>query len=195
MQKDRAALPINIEEFKVKKRPKTITSVPQDAKTKLKTSAYGHVSNVPQVTAKEPVAPTKLITPEKTVPKPVAPTKLIEPEVTKDLEKPKIPPAPGFYEIHEEIEIPETPEPVVKTQEPKKTSIHEQRKELEDSLMDFKIKKAKLQKMSLDFDMQELSGEITADQLREKKDKLSELEKKIEEQIKQTEKYLEDLNQ
>ena len=61
--------------------------------------------------------------------------------------------------------------------------------------MDFKIKKAKLQKMSLDFDMQELSGEITSEQLKEKKEKLSELEKKIEEQIKQTEKYLEDLNQ
>ena len=206
LPKDKASLPINIEEFMVKQRPKTTTTVPKDAKAKLKTSAYGHVTNVPQATAKKASAPPKLEKPipkavtqtkleeeKKPVPKPVAPTKLMEPEITKVLEKPKIPPAPTISEMPEELEAPEVHEPVVKTQEPKKAPVSDQRKTLEDSLMDFKIKKAKLQKMALDFDMQELSGEITSEELKEKKAKLSELEINIEEQIKQTEKMLEDL--
>ena len=206
LPKEKTSLPINIEEFMVKQRPKTITSVPKDAKAKLKTSAYGHVTNVPQATAEKPpappklekpipkaVAPAKLEEPKKPVPKPVAPTKLIKPEITKVLEKPNIPPAPDISEMPEDLEAPEVHEPVIKTEEPKKASISDQRKALEDSLMDYKIKKAKLQKMALDFDMQELSGEITSEELKEKKAKVGELERKIEEQIKQTEKMLEDL--
>ena len=88
-------------------------------------------------------------------------------------------------------EIPESGEKPKQIQKP---MVNEQRKNLEDSLIDLKIKKAKLQKMALDFDMQELSGEITSEELKEKKDKLKELEKRIEEQIAQTEKYLKDLS-
>jgi len=61
---------------------------------------------------------------------------------------------------------------------------------LEKSLMDLKIKKASITKMSLDFDMKELTGEITGDDLEEKKNKLSTIEKNINEQIKETEKLL-----
>jgi len=57
-------------------------------------------------------------------------------------------------------------------------------------LMDLKIKKASITKMSLDFDMKELTGEITGDDLEEKKNKLSTIEKNINEQIKETEKLL-----
>ena len=61
---------------------------------------------------------------------------------------------------------------------------------LEKSLMDLKIKKASITKMSLDFDMKELTGEITGEELEEKKKKLSTIEKNINEQIKKTEKLL-----
>ena len=44
----------------------------------------------------------------------------------------------------------------------------QQKSELEKSLMDLKIKKANLSKIALDYDMKELTGEITADELNEK---------------------------
>ncbi|MFX1445349.1 MAG: ADP-ribosylation factor-like protein, partial [Promethearchaeota archaeon] len=71
LPKDHKGLPINIEEFMVKSLPKTVTSVPTDARTKLKTSAYGHVTNVPQDSAKEIIAPTEIKEPQKPIPKPV----------------------------------------------------------------------------------------------------------------------------
>ncbi len=61
---------------------------------------------------------------------------------------------------------------------------------LEKSLMDLKIKKASITKMALDFGMKELTGEITGDELEEKKNKLITIEKSINEQIKETEELL-----
>jgi small GTP-binding protein len=210
IEQNKGKLEINPEDFMIKQRPKKVLSVPEDAKDKLKTSAFGHVSNVPSDIPKSPVSPTKLIKPQEEIPKPVAPTKLIkpvektpkpdqptkiiEPEPIKPLEKPKIPPAPVIPKKPVDLETSEVTEPVIETQKAKKPVTNEQRKNLEDTLIDLKIKKAKLQKMALDFDMQELSGEITSEQLKEKKEKLKELEKKIEEQIAQTEGYLQDLN-
>jgi hypothetical protein len=65
-----------------------------------------------------------------------------------------------------------------------------QKADLEKSLMDLKIKKANITKMSLDFDMKELTGEITEEELKEKKKKLSGIELNINEQIKGIEKLL-----
>jgi hypothetical protein len=185
--------------------------VPKDAKKKLKTTAFGHVSNVPvpqaptkispeelkQVEEKpiEPVAPTKLMMEEKKDQAPIAPTKVIKAESQKNLEKPQVPPAPHFDKIDTKLEVIEKIKHET-IKEPKKfdeVRASSNKKELEDSLMDLKIKKAKLQKMALDFEMQELSGEITSEELKEKKEKLNTLEKKINDQIQEVEQFLNDL--
>ena len=44
--------------------------------------------------------------------------------------------------------------------------------------------------MTLDFDMKELTGEISAEELAEKKKKINEYEEKIENQIQELEKLL-----
>ena len=56
--------------------------------------------------------------------------------------------------------------------------------------MDLKIKKASISKMSLEFDMKELTGEITSKEYEQKKDKLSQIEKNINNQIKELEDLL-----
>jgi len=66
----------------------------------------------------------------------------------------------------------------------------QQKAELEKSLMDLKIKKANTIKMSLDFDMKELTGEITTEELEVKKQKLKTIEANIEQQIQNIEKLL-----
>ncbi|MFW9939076.1 MAG: hypothetical protein ACFFD5_15630, partial [Candidatus Thorarchaeota archaeon] len=58
------------------------------------------------------------------------------------------------------------------------------------SLVDLKIKKASVSKMALDFDMKELTGELTADELKEKKEKLNRMEAEINKQIKELEDLL-----
>jgi len=57
-------------------------------------------------------------------------------------------------------------------------------------LIDLKIKKANISKMALDFDMKELTGEITSDELNEKKEKLKAVEANIDKQIEELEKLL-----
>ena len=56
--------------------------------------------------------------------------------------------------------------------------------------MELKIKKANISKMSLDFEMKELTGEITTEEYDEKISKLKIVEKKIDDQIAELEKYL-----
>ncbi|MFX1589810.1 MAG: hypothetical protein ACFFC1_16820, partial [Promethearchaeota archaeon] len=206
-------LNLNPEDFMVKERPKTITTVPKDAKEKLTISPYAQVEN--QHAKKEPkaVAPTKLIKPKSikkvTPPKlkptpvtqkpaeiplpvttrqteqqftpiPVVPTTLIKPE-----KKPEIPP---------QKPVPDAP--ITTTQqksatiEPNNTLDIQQKGDLEKSLMDLKIKKANISKMSLEFDMKELTGEITIKELEEKKNKLREIEKNINSQIHELEELL-----
>ena len=58
-----------------------------------------------------------------------------------------------------------------------------QKAEIEKSLMDLRIKKANITKMSLDFDMKELTGEITPEELESKKQKLKTIEANIDQQI------------
>jgi predicted transcriptional regulator len=66
----------------------------------------------------------------------------------------------------------------------------EQRASIEKSLMDLKIKKANISKMSLDFDMKELTGEITNKELEEKKSKMEAIKANLNQQIKELEQLL-----
>ena len=54
-----------------------------------------------------------------------------------------------------------------------------QKEEMRRTLLELKIKKADLSKMALDFDMKELTGEITNEDLEEKKGKINLLIDKI----------------
>ena len=56
--------------------------------------------------------------------------------------------------------------------------------------MDLKIKKANISKMSLDFDMKELTGEITSEELEEKKGKMDAIKADLNQQIKDLEQLL-----
>ncbi|MFX1259682.1 MAG: hypothetical protein ACFFAN_17655, partial [Promethearchaeota archaeon] len=186
----------DLEDFIIKQRPKQIgvISVPKDAKEKLKTSAYGHVSNPPQIKEIKPVSPTE-------VPKQ---------KLADNLLKPKIPEAPLSPKKQVTLENPVIPKPIppkipqktnLETQESSKVftseisdSKEQKKKKLEEQLMDLKIKKSKFQKMALDFEMQELTGEITPEELNEKMKKLEIIEKKTDEQIQQTQKYLDELD-
>jgi len=79
-----------------------------------------------------------------------------------------------------------TPKPPEQTQVVPSTaspSTIDQKENLKRTLIDLKIKKANLSKMSLDWDMQELMGEISAEELEQKKQKMVVLEKKIDQQI------------
>ena len=192
---------INPEDFIIRQRPKevkAIVSSPKDVKTKLKTSAYGHVLNPDQIKTKapEPVSPMKLTEQKPTGPVPVAPTKLIKPEPDVSLIKPNIPPAPEIPKVPEVLETPVVHEPPLEP-EISTTEFSEEKfnkKKLEDQLMDLKIQQSKLEKLAIDFDMQELTGEITTEQLNEKKTKLETMEIKIKEQIQQIQEILKNLD-
>ncbi|MGV9141983.1 MAG: ADP-ribosylation factor-like protein, partial [Promethearchaeota archaeon] len=58
---DKIDLQLNPEDFMVKKRPKRVGTIPKDAKTKLKTTSYGHVKNKPKKRKRQPVAPSDLL--------------------------------------------------------------------------------------------------------------------------------------
>jgi len=216
--KTAVGLNLNPADFMVKQRPKSVTVVPKDAKNKLKTSPFAHVSN-PTV-AKKPIliSPTELVgkkmpsgfvppvkdTPPKIQKAPKIPT----PKMSDIPKKPIPPPIPvsptTLIKKPPKVAPPKHPkESIVKTQPdvvpsettvdmPKKAVVSDaaQKAGLEKSLMDLKINRANITKMSLDFDMKELTGEITGDELEEKKKKLSTIEKNINEQIKETEKLL-----
>ncbi len=197
-------LNLNPEDFMVKERPKTITTVPKDAKEKLTISPYAQVEN--QQVKKEPKA--------------VAPTKLIKPKSIKQVTPPKLKPTPVTQRPPEiqPTEQPQTPVPVVPTKlikpekkpvpdtpitttqqksaqiEPSTTLNIQQKGDLENSLMDLKIKRANISKMSLEFDMKELTGEITAKELENKKNKLREIEKNVNSQIHELEELLKKFN-
>jgi len=218
INKTAVGLNLNPADFMVKQRPKTVTVVPKDAKNKLKTSPFGQVSN-PTV-SKKPVlvSPIELVSKKipsgfvppvkKTQPKiqktPKIPTTKMS-EIPKEPSPPPIPVSPTtLIKPPPKVAPPKPPkESKVKTQPdvvpdettldiPVQTVVSDaaQKAGLEKSLMDLKIKKASITKMALDFDMKELTGEITGDELEEKKNKLSIIEKNITEQIKETEKLL-----
>jgi small GTP-binding protein len=192
---------LNPEDFIIRERPKeakAIVSSPKNAKVKLKTSAYGHVLNPDEIKAQtpEPVSPKKLTEQKPKGPVPVAPTKLINQEPDVSLIKPSIPPAPEISKVPEVLETPvvHTPPQKVEKSLTEVTEVKFNKKELENQLMDLKIQHSKLEKLAIDFDMQELTGEITTEQLKEKKGKLETMEIKINEQIQEIQEILKNLD-
>ena len=182
-----SGLSLNPEDFMIKQRPKSISVVPKDARNLLKTSPFQHVTNPTTVTqVAAPVSPTKLIqprapaTPMPPAP-PAAPTKIIQSKAPATTAKPEIPAPPA---------TPPGPAIPAAPATPALSANPAQQGDLQKTLMDLKIKKANIQKMGLDFDMQELSGEITAEVLAQKKLRLDAMEKQIDIQIADLEKFL-----
>ncbi|MHA1272230.1 MAG: ADP-ribosylation factor-like protein [Promethearchaeota archaeon] len=164
-EQQQAAPKINIEELKIKEPPKKVVHVPGDAKEKIKTSAYAHVENVMQ--------PLK-----------------------SKLETPSVSEAQIKMESSDEIKIKEEiqEKEVIKEEESKTEEVDdEQKKNLEKTLLDLKIKKANISKMSLEIEMQELTGELTADEVKMKLEKINLLEKKIDDQMKEIQDLLKNL--
>ncbi|MBN1217203.1 MAG: GTP-binding protein [Candidatus Lokiarchaeota archaeon] len=156
-------LDINPEDFMVKERPKQVLSVPKDAKNKLRTSSYGHVMNPTETSAKD-----KKVSEDKVS---VAPTINDSDTIDNKIE--------NLEEIKEEDETLVSPE------------LKEDRKRnLEKDLMDLRVKKAQISKMELDFEIKELSGEITTEELNEKKQRIEEIKKDINKQIEELEKLI-----
>ena len=176
-------LKLNPEDFMVKLRPKTISEIPKDAKNKLKSSSYGHVKNISKpekTTLKNDTKSENLLS----VKSHSHPSEVIKKEIHIP-SKPFLPSKP--------LETPKEPENIVS--EPKiQVAIESQGQptieNIKKTLIEFKLKKVDLYKMSLDFDMEELSGKISDEELREKKNKISKYEKKIDEQILQLQKLL-----
>jgi small GTP-binding protein len=233
---DRPDLPIkgrlNLkpEDFMITQRPKTVTSVPKDAKEKLKTSPYATVTNTEEPQPPKALNPVeefrkkikqsapKIEKPEikqtftpsnpatfkpfpstmENIPKeksqppiPVSPTELIQPKPMMPTEAIKSPPNIPPSMVPTPAPIISPPIQPVKPESVKVESTSpEQKATLERSLMDLKIKKANVSKMALDLDMKELTGEITEDELAKKKSKLTEIEAKVAQQIKDLEKLL-----
>ncbi len=214
---EKIELALNPEDFMVKPRPKTVMVVPKDAKNKLKTSPFAQVTNPTESKIPVPVTPTKLIkakppasfTPAKKIdasiiPKKneVTPSKVFE--VPKEITQPPTPVSPTELIKPKAKVVTVTPSKIISTDPPKTTqktaeitiqatsteiSI-EQRANLEKSLMDLKIKKANISKMSLDYDMKELTGEITSEELEEKKGKMEAIKANLNQQIKELEQLL-----
>jgi small GTP-binding protein len=193
-------LKLDPEDFMVKIKPKTIGAVPKGAKSKLKTSAFGHVRNVPPSKETIPSQPKpketlsiKVTEEVSTVQSPSRPSELF----SKDTQSISLQPA-VTHEPLKSKEIPRTdiPETIPKEAiEPEQLSPTIDKKQIEHAkktLIELKLKKADLNKMALDFEMKELKGEITEEELKEKKKKLEEYEKKVNTQIQDLNKILKD---
>jgi len=212
---EKVELALNPEDFMVKPRPKTVTVVPKDAKNKLKTSPFAQVTNPTEFKTPVPVTPTKLIkakphasfTPTKKIITPIIPKKIEVPpskvfEVPKEMIRPPTPVSPT--ELIKAKVVAVTPSKILSTEPPTTTQktaestvqatstgiSMEQRASIEKSLMDLKIKKANVSKMSLDFDMKELTGEITSKELEGKKSKMEAIKADLNQQIKDLEQLL-----
>jgi len=214
---EKVELALNPEDFMVKPRPKTVTVVPKDAKNKLKTSPFAQITNPTEFKIPVPVTPTKLIKaepyasliPTKKINAPIIPENSELPpskvfEVPKEITQPPTPVSPTELIKPKAKVVTETPskilstEPTTTTQKTADPTVQvtstqismEQRANLEKSLMDLKIKKANVSKMSLDFDMKELIGEITSEELEEKKSKMEAIKADLDQQIKELEQLL-----
>lgn len=171
--KESVGIKLNPEDFMVKARPKSVEFVPKDAKFKLKISQPSDVKGVEEFKA----------------PIPVSPIRLMEQKANTSLPQPKksVVPKPTIKSVSKI-----TPEEISELKQEPILMDTQQKDNLKKSLLELKIKKTNLTKMSLDFDMKELTGEITKEELKEKKEKINELVKKIEQQIQELEKLLTD---
>ncbi|MHA1104148.1 MAG: ADP-ribosylation factor-like protein [Promethearchaeota archaeon] len=213
-----SGLNLNPEDFMIKQRPKTITVIPKDAKNKLKTSPFAQVSNPSKTFTPKTVPPIKLVKPKvKTAPAIKSPPEPSSQEFTpatspkKVQMPPKIPVkktdpptpvdpvqliTPKSKVIAPPIAPPPEQEKTAEIKEPSDIPLEkakvttQQKSNIEKSLLDLKIKKSNISKMALDFDMKELTGEITSDELEEKKKKLVLIKQKLDAQIKELEDIL-----
>ncbi|MFX1363517.1 MAG: ADP-ribosylation factor-like protein [Promethearchaeota archaeon] len=191
--KEKISLKLNPEDFLVKSRPKTVEIVPEDAKSKLKMSNLAQTKPTEKSNVLTPVSPIKLMEQKQKI-KPPPKTSSISREplisVESKISTNKISSVEkeiSTSAIEEKTEIPSKPDK--KTQE---TQVIEsnQAESLKKSILDLKIKKANLTKMALDFDMKELTGEITSEELNEKKAKINELIQKVDNEIQDLQKLL-----
>lgn len=214
---EKVELALNPEDFMVKPRSKTVTVVPKDAKNKLKTSPFAQVSNPTKSKTPVPLTPTELIkakppasfAPAKKIDAPIIPKKSEDTpskvfEIPKEITQPPTPVSPTELIKPKAKDVAVTPskilstDPPITTQKTAESTVQdtsteismEQRAELEKSLMDLKIKKANISKISLDFDMKELTGEITSKELEEKKSKMDAIKTDLNQQIKDLEQLL-----
>jgi small GTP-binding protein len=191
IKQENLSLKLNPEDFMIRARPKTVRVVPGDAKSKLKMSSDSQLGKKAEVTVPKAVSPLKLLE-EKAKSAQRQPEKKITPEVTL---KPVIQKMPTpTREINKEVLSSEVKEeqPAITMQKIPKVISPQQKERLNQSLLDLKIKKTHLTKMTLDFDMQELTGEITSEELKDKKEKVKIMMDKINKQIQEIENMLYD---
>ena len=201
IENNNIGLKLNPEDFMVKIKPKTIGAVPKDAKSKLKTSAYGHVKNIPsskeeaivsQTKTQEPVS-IKVTEDVSTVRTPSRPSELFKTDTQSISSQPLEPHELLKSTVTPKDTIPETaPKDVAETERPISTIDNIQIAHAKKTLIELKLKKADLYKMALDFDMKELKGEISEEELENKKKKIKEYEKKIDIQIQELQELLKD---
>ncbi|MFX0022350.1 MAG: ADP-ribosylation factor-like protein [Candidatus Hermodarchaeota archaeon] len=184
-------LKLNPEDFMVRAKPKIVQTVPEGAKSKLKMSLDTQATKKEEPKALVAVSPLKLME-QKAKSNQLKPEIKITPEVGLKPEIQKV--SPPSSELKKEIISSEiTSEPTAEQVEKKPKILSPQQKErLNQSLIDLKIKKTHLTKMTLDFDMQELTGEITPEELKDKKEKVKIMMDKINDQIRDIEDMLYD---
>ena len=196
-------LKLNPEDFMVKSKPKAVTFVPKDAKDKLKMSPGSLVKNVDKPKTPVSVSPLKLIEKEtKTSPTPIKSP--IIPKIKPELKPVSTPSIPKTTIESKAVITPSIPEtkiepkevitPPIPSQAEKKTTLldNTQADSIRKSLLELKIKKADISKYLLDLDMKELTGEISSEELQEKKEKIDAFLKKIDSQIQELQNLLND---
>jgi GTPase SAR1 family protein len=196
-ESEEVGLKLNPEDFMVKIRPKTIGSVPKDAKLKLKTSAYGHVKNIPNVKEKTDNTQTKksiqidVSENMSNIKSPTRPSELFNDNTPLPPQQPlKSSKLDNSIEIPKPTIIKESHQKSVEADKASTTIDSKQTDHAKKTLIELKLKRADLYKMALDFDMKELKGEISEEELVEKKKKINEYEEKIEKQILELQKLL-----
>ncbi|MFX1312232.1 MAG: hypothetical protein ACFFHD_06430, partial [Promethearchaeota archaeon] len=152
------------EDFLVKIRPKRVVTVPKEAKSQLKTSPFSQTKNDTAAKATEPLS---------TIPTPNMGSGAIK-NLTEEESK-------GI--VSSKVDI---------TTENNKVINEYQKEDLKKKILDIKIKKSNLNKMALDYDMQELQGEISVEKLEEKKKKIALLIENLEKQIQDLQNLLND---
>ncbi|MFX1470664.1 MAG: hypothetical protein ACFFB8_18660, partial [Promethearchaeota archaeon] len=182
LKQESVGLKLNPEDFMVKAKPKSVEFVTKDTKPNLTISPYSQVKGNGDFKAPFSDSPLKLMdkkqqsspTPLK---KPIIPMK--SPEFPTENIRQKIDEIEKNSEVIEMQQKPTIKEPV-------------QKEELKKSIIELKIKKTNLTKMLLDFEMKELRGELTKEELDKKKVKIDEYLKKIEQQIQEYQKLLDE---
>ncbi|NVM37517.1 MAG: GTP-binding protein [Candidatus Lokiarchaeota archaeon] len=185
VSQEKISLKLNPEDFMVKARPKSVEIVPEDAKSKLKISPYGQAKPIEKPKVLTPVSPLRLMEQKQRAPPPPPKTPEIQkkPLVAVESNIPIKILTPIENEIPTKISEKKQETPLIESK---------QEEDLKKSLLELKIKKANLTKMALDFDMKELTGEITKEELQEKKSKINELVQQVDRQIQELQKLLND---